>query len=110
MRALFGVRFSNSYAEVVRALVGRVTDKKIAFSLAFWFILIRSAFRVAELARGFDSKLANLEKPFMILEGGMMLGATILMTIWYISFPSPPLPSPIPPPIKPPKHKPRFIS
>lgn len=47
------------------------------------FILIRSAFRVAELAHGFDGKLANEEVPFMILEGGMMILAIFLMTAFH---------------------------
>lgn len=53
------------------------------FTVAFFFILIRSCFRVAELAHGFQGKLANEEIPFMILEGGMMIGAIILMTIFH---------------------------
>jgi hypothetical protein len=51
-----------------------------AFSLATFFILIRSLFRVAELAHGFDGKLANDQVTFMILEGGMMILATTFLT------------------------------
>lgn len=48
--------------------------------IATILILIRSIFRVAELAKGFRSKLANEEIPFMILEGAVMiLASTILM-------------------------------
>jgi hypothetical protein len=37
-------------------------------------------FRVAELAHGFNGKLANDQITFMILEGGMMILATLLLT------------------------------
>ncbi|TGO21491.1 hypothetical protein BPAE_0216g00030 [Botrytis paeoniae] len=46
-------------------------------------ILIRSIFRVAELAKGLQSKLANEEIPFMILEGAFMISATTIMTIFH---------------------------
>jgi hypothetical protein len=51
--------------------------------LAIIFILTRSCFRVAELAKGFGSKLANEEIPFMILEGAMIILATSSMTIFH---------------------------
>ncbi|KAE9377270.1 RTA1-domain-containing protein [Stipitochalara longipes BDJ] len=51
-----------------------------AFALATFFILVRSLFRVAELAHGFDGKLANDQITFMILEGGMMVLATTFLT------------------------------
>jgi len=53
------------------------------FSIAFFFILVRSCFRVAELSHGFAGKLANEEVSFMILEGGLMLLTTFLMTAWH---------------------------
>ena len=53
------------------------------FTAAFVFILIRCSFRVAELAHGFKGKLANEQVPFMILEGGMMILAVLLMTIFH---------------------------
>jgi hypothetical protein len=53
------------------------------FAFAFLFILIRSCFRVAELAHGFEGKLANEEVPSMILEGGMMILAVFLMTAFH---------------------------
>jgi hypothetical protein len=37
-------------------------------------------FRVAELAHGFNGKLANDQISFMILEGGMVILATLLLT------------------------------
>lgn len=52
-------------------------------TLATVLILIRSIFRVAELAKGFQSKLANEEVPFMILEGAAMILATTIMTIFH---------------------------
>jgi hypothetical protein len=55
----------------------------IVFSAAFVFILIRSSFRVAELAHGFSGKLANEQVPFMILEGGVMIVAIFLMTAFH---------------------------
>ncbi|TVY84579.1 Sphingoid long-chain base transporter RSB1 [Lachnellula suecica] len=54
-----------------------------AFVLATLLILGRSIFRVAELAGGFRSRLANNEVAFMILEGGMVLCATLLMTAFH---------------------------
>jgi hypothetical protein len=39
-------------------------------------------FRVAELAHGFNGKLANDQITFMILEGGMMILATLLLTVF----------------------------
>lgn len=47
------------------------------------FILVRCAYRCAELSGGFSGDLANEEVPFMILESSMMGCATITMTIWY---------------------------
>jgi hypothetical protein len=48
--------------------------------LATILILTRSCFRVAELAHGFNGKLANDQVIFMILEGGVMILATFLLT------------------------------
>ena len=46
-------------------------------------ILIRSAFRVAELSQGFHGKLANQQVTFMILEGAMVVSACILLTVFH---------------------------
>ncbi|KAL2062845.1 hypothetical protein VTL71DRAFT_5917 [Oculimacula yallundae] len=54
-----------------------------AFAFATGFILIRSCFRVAELVHGFRSKLANDEALFMFLEGGMIILATLIMTVFH---------------------------
>jgi RTA1 like protein len=52
----------------------------LAFAAATILILVRSCFRVAELAHGFRGKLANDQVIFMILEGGVMILATFLLT------------------------------
>ncbi|MCJ1395671.1 hypothetical protein MMC18_008557 [Xylographa bjoerkii] len=46
-------------------------------------ILIRSSFRVAELSQGFHGVLANQEITYMILEGAMIVIATILLTVFH---------------------------
>lgn len=63
-------------------------------------VLIRSAFRVAELREGFQSDIASDEVLFMILEGAMLLIACLCLTIahpglclgipWKITKPSSP--------------------
>jgi len=55
----------------------------LAFVLATLLILTRSIFRVAELVNGFKSRLANNEVAFMVLESGMMLFASLLMTAFH---------------------------
>ena len=57
------------------------TNVLIALAFATLFILIRSCFRVAELSGGFGSALANDEVTFMVLEGGMVISATLALTI-----------------------------
>ncbi|KAK5104638.1 phospholipid-translocating ATPase rsb1 [Lithohypha guttulata] len=52
-----------------------------ALTFAVLFILIRSAYRLAELQEGFDGKLANEEVTFMILEGPMIILACLLLTL-----------------------------
>ncbi|MCJ1316820.1 hypothetical protein MMC15_002141 [Xylographa vitiligo] len=51
-----------------------------ALGLATLAIYIRSCFRVAELQGGFNGALANEEVPFMILEGAMVVIASISLT------------------------------
>jgi len=53
-------------------------------ALATIFILTRSSFRVAKLAKGFGSKLANEEVPFMVLEGMMIVLGTVTMTLFHL--------------------------
>jgi hypothetical protein len=63
--------------------MGDILTVYIALSLGTVFILTRSCFRVAELAKGFRSKLANEEIPFMVLEGAMIVLATATTTIFH---------------------------
>ncbi len=46
-------------------------------------ILVRCCYRVAELKDGFGGSLANEEIPFMILEGAMMILATLCLTLFH---------------------------
>ncbi|OOQ82802.1 putative RTA1 domain protein [Penicillium brasilianum] len=58
----------------------------ISLLVATIVIFIRSVFRVAELRGGFQSKLADNEIAFMILEGAMILVATICLTVFHPGF------------------------
>lgn len=49
--------------------------------MALLAIYIRSCFRVAELQGGFQSKLANDEVTFMVLEGAMIVMASTALTV-----------------------------
>ncbi|CAM1504973.1 Fc.00g106100.m01.CDS01 [Cosmosporella sp. VM-42] len=53
----------------------------IALAIATLCILIRTSFRVAELGSGFDSKLANNEVAFMILEGAVIVVAGSFLAV-----------------------------
>lgn len=53
----------------------------IGLGIATICILIRTSFRVAELSEGFDSKLANDEVAFMVLEGAMIVIAAVCLTV-----------------------------
>lgn len=57
-----------------------VANMFLGLSLATFCILIRSCFRVAELSHGFGSKLANQQVTFMILEGAMIVIASVTLT------------------------------
>ncbi|KAI8675829.1 hypothetical protein NCS57_00485400 [Fusarium keratoplasticum] len=46
-------------------------------------VLIRTAFRVAELSQGFDSKIAKSETAFLLLEGTMILLACLCLTVYH---------------------------
>ncbi|KAI9833950.1 MAG: hypothetical protein M1819_003459 [Sarea resinae] len=59
---------------------------KCALALATVTILIRSIFRVAELAGGFDGKVANNEPAFMVLEGPMIIIAAVALTVFHPGF------------------------
>lgn len=56
---------------------------KSAYTLSTILLLVRSLFRVAELTHGFRSELANNEIVFVILEGCVVLGATVLMSVFH---------------------------
>lgn len=79
-----GVGSGNGIGEKVNGRSAR-SFKVFLYALFFStiFILIRSCFRVAELAKGFDGRLANEEVPFMILEGSMITLATGIMTVFH---------------------------
>jgi hypothetical protein len=44
-------------------------------------ILIRCGFRVAELHTGYGGKLANNQVVYMVLEGAMITGAVLALTV-----------------------------
>ncbi|SPO03602.1 related to YER185w, Rta1p [Cephalotrichum gorgonifer] len=46
-------------------------------------LFVRTVFRSVELSEGFTGKLANQEVEFMILDGVMVILATICLTIWH---------------------------
>jgi len=52
----------------------------IALALATIAVFIRSSFRVAELSAGFHGPLDNQEVTYMILEGLMIISASLLLT------------------------------
>ena len=52
----------------------------IGLSVVTLCILTRSCFRVAELRHGFGSKLANQQVTFMVLEGAMIVIASVTLT------------------------------
>ena len=51
--------------------------------IATIFIFIRSIYRVVELQDGFDGTIANNEVAFMILEGPMIILASLLLTVFH---------------------------
>lgn len=50
------------------------------------FLFARTVFRAVELSEGFAGKLANLEVEFMILDGVMVILASMCLTIWHPGF------------------------
>ncbi|KAK9318379.1 RTA1 like protein-domain-containing protein [Lipomyces starkeyi] len=66
-----------------RELFGSVIFQSFLWGLAIatLTILIRSAFRVAELSGGFKGSLANNQPTFMVLEGTMVASACLCLTI-----------------------------
>ncbi|KAM5354557.1 hypothetical protein ACJ41O_001204 [Fusarium nematophilum] len=66
-------------------LVGSKRFKLFLFALfgATAFLFIRTVFRSVELSEGFAGKLANQEVEFMILDGTMVILASLCLTIWH---------------------------
>jgi hypothetical protein len=69
-----------------RLLLPRISSRcvyltTIGLTVGTLAIFVRSIFRVAELREGFDGPLANDEVTFMILEGAMMVIATLCLTV-----------------------------
>jgi hypothetical protein len=54
-----------------------------ALWLATVFILFRSIYRVVELQGGFSGTVASNEAAFMVLEGPMIILATLLLTVFH---------------------------
>lgn len=54
-----------------------------SLSVATLTIFVRSCFRVAELSGGFDGALANDQITFMVLEGMMIVIATLCLTVFH---------------------------
>jgi hypothetical protein len=59
---------------------------QIALALATICIFIRSVFRVVELSAGFSGKLANDEVTYMVLEGAMIIIASVALTVMHPGF------------------------
>jgi len=81
-------RMNGAYGKERQEIVNGRSNLSFKFfltgiAIATIFILTRSCFRVAELAKGFDGKLANEEVPFMILEGAMIILATTTLTVFH---------------------------
>lgn len=60
-----------------------LTKNETVFAVATFLILIRSSYRVAELAHGFNSKLANDQTTFIIFESAMMALALCILTFYH---------------------------
>jgi hypothetical protein len=54
-----------------------------ALGVATVLILIRTAFRVAELSQGYKSDISRNEDLFFVLEGAVVLMASICLTAWH---------------------------
>jgi hypothetical protein len=53
----------------------------IALWLATALVLIRSIYRIVELQAGFQGSIASNEVAFMVLEGPMIIGASLVLTV-----------------------------
>ncbi|KAI9726216.1 MAG: hypothetical protein M1828_001890 [Chrysothrix sp. TS-e1954] len=61
----------------------RRLTRNIAIAIATLAIFIRCVYRVAELQGGFDSSLANNETIFDVLEGPMIMIASLALTVYH---------------------------
>ncbi|KAI1207316.1 RTA1-domain-containing protein [Annulohypoxylon truncatum] len=55
----------------------------LAFSLATLLLVVRTAYRLVVVAEGYDSSIAQSEILLLILDGLMVLLATILLTVFF---------------------------
>jgi hypothetical protein len=62
------------------------TNGNAALFLATTTLFVRTVFRAIELSEGFGGKLANNQLQFMILDGAMVIIATICMTVMHPGF------------------------
>jgi hypothetical protein len=51
----------------------------LAFTIATTLVVIRTAYRIVQIAEGFSSSIAQAEILFLVLDGGIMLIAAILL-------------------------------
>ncbi|KAH9900223.1 RTA1 like protein-domain-containing protein [Xylariomycetidae sp. FL2044] len=69
------------YAHVYESLIFRVF--LFAFSFATFLIVLRTAFRIVAVAEGFDSQVAQDEVLVQVLDGVMILLATITLLVFF---------------------------
>jgi hypothetical protein len=62
------------------------TNGNAAIFLATATLFVRTVFRAIELSEGFGGKLANNQLTFMILDGAMVIIASICMTVMHPGF------------------------
>jgi hypothetical protein len=61
-------------------------NSNAALFLATATLFVRTVFRAIELSEGFGGKLANNQLQFMILDGAMVIIASICMTVMHPGF------------------------
>jgi hypothetical protein len=61
-------------------------NSNAALFLATATLFVRTVFRAIELSEGFEGKLANNQLQFMILDGAMVIIASICMTVMHPGF------------------------
>ncbi|KAI1502621.1 RTA1 like protein-domain-containing protein [Biscogniauxia marginata] len=55
----------------------------VVFSIATFLLVLRTAYRIVEVAEGFESSIAQDEVIFLVLDGAMVLVATILLLAFF---------------------------